>query len=211
MRRMKIIPDTTRGERDWPIDFMRDNGHYSNSCCGCGREFTGHKRRVVCRACTESPPEWVGPALEAVIAERNRQQVLGFTPEYDDRENVDGDLERALGTYSLLAALSSRPWGKLFFRFTLRLAHRIWPFRSPPQTRVRHPAHQDALITAAALSLAALERAHRKEGVYEPVRNLIVQPECWHGCQLESVQAGLDGTRCINSCKRYLEAQGASK
>ena len=46
-RGWKLLPDTTYDERSWPQD-----GNYSCCCCYCGRMFTGHKRRVVCRACS---------------------------------------------------------------------------------------------------------------------------------------------------------------
>jgi hypothetical protein len=36
--------------QDWPGDFHLENGNYYSKC-RCGRDFTGHKRRVVCRIC----------------------------------------------------------------------------------------------------------------------------------------------------------------
>lgn len=47
----RLLKDTTHEERSWPEDYSHENGHYSNTCCECGRAFTGHKRRVVCKAC----------------------------------------------------------------------------------------------------------------------------------------------------------------
>jgi hypothetical protein len=44
---------------DWPEDSGHENGNYQNRCVECGRTFTGHKRRVVCRACAQ--PEPVSP------------------------------------------------------------------------------------------------------------------------------------------------------
>jgi hypothetical protein len=37
--------------RSWPEDFEHENGNYCCKCCQCGKMFTGHKRRVVCRVC----------------------------------------------------------------------------------------------------------------------------------------------------------------
>jgi hypothetical protein len=42
---------TERDARDWPGDFSHENGNYPCHCCWCFNEFTGHKRRVVCRQC----------------------------------------------------------------------------------------------------------------------------------------------------------------
>lgn len=36
---------------DWEEDFPHENGNYSNICKFCGNEFTGHKRRIVCKVC----------------------------------------------------------------------------------------------------------------------------------------------------------------
>lgn len=38
-------------ERDWPEDYAFENGHYLNCCMLCGKMFSGHKRRVVCKKC----------------------------------------------------------------------------------------------------------------------------------------------------------------
>jgi hypothetical protein len=42
-----------RTERDWQEDAGHENGNYSCHCIGCGRDFTGHKRRVLCRVCAD--------------------------------------------------------------------------------------------------------------------------------------------------------------
>lgn len=46
--------------RDWPEDYDDDNGCYQNTCCQCGKIFTGHKRRVVCKKCAEPVCETCG-------------------------------------------------------------------------------------------------------------------------------------------------------
>lgn len=38
-------------ENDWHEDFEHENGNYFNSCCVCGVDFLGHKRRSACRVC----------------------------------------------------------------------------------------------------------------------------------------------------------------
>lgn len=43
------------GARDWPEDWSSENGRYIGKCSMCGHEFYGHKRRVICRECMESP------------------------------------------------------------------------------------------------------------------------------------------------------------
>jgi hypothetical protein len=43
-------------KRDWPEDAAdEDSGSYQCRCFFCGATFTGHKRRVVCKACAEQP------------------------------------------------------------------------------------------------------------------------------------------------------------
>lgn len=38
---------------DWQEDFEHENGNYTCTCCQCGSEFIGHKRRVICRICAD--------------------------------------------------------------------------------------------------------------------------------------------------------------
>ena len=47
----KLLKNTTQHERSWTEDFGHENGHYFSTCCECGRQFVGHKRRVMCRVC----------------------------------------------------------------------------------------------------------------------------------------------------------------
>ena len=46
-------PSAPEPIRDWPEDAAHENGNYQNECVTCGRLFTGHKRRVLCRACAD--------------------------------------------------------------------------------------------------------------------------------------------------------------
>lgn len=40
---------------DWPEDFSHENGQYFCNCCQCHEQFTGHKRRVLCKKCATKP------------------------------------------------------------------------------------------------------------------------------------------------------------
>lgn len=40
-------------KKDWVQDFSHENGCYLNTCIECKMEFKGHKRRVVCKECTD--------------------------------------------------------------------------------------------------------------------------------------------------------------
>jgi hypothetical protein len=58
----KLLKDSTFDERSWPEDSGHENGNYFCNCIHCGRQFTGHKRRCVCRVCASpyalnNPPE----------------------------------------------------------------------------------------------------------------------------------------------------------
>lgn len=51
----KLLKDTTREERSWAEDAAHENGSYFCECMECGRQFIGHKRRVVCKSCAAAP------------------------------------------------------------------------------------------------------------------------------------------------------------
>lgn len=59
------LPDAGETMGDWPEDFPGENGNYQNKCRVCGRLFTGHKRRVVCKLCVKPEP---GAYREAAMA-----------------------------------------------------------------------------------------------------------------------------------------------
>lgn len=46
----------THASRDWAEDFDHENGCYSCLCSICKQEFAGHKRRVVCKECSQQTP-----------------------------------------------------------------------------------------------------------------------------------------------------------
>ena len=48
----KLLKDTTMDERSWDEDKNHENGNYFCNCIRCGRQFIGHKRRVVCKSCS---------------------------------------------------------------------------------------------------------------------------------------------------------------
>ena len=52
----KLLKNTTQHERSWTEDFGPENGHYFSTCCECGRQFVGHKRRAMCRMCATTFP-----------------------------------------------------------------------------------------------------------------------------------------------------------
>lgn len=52
----KLLRDSTHDERSWPEDASHENGNYYCLCGECGRQFTGHKRRGLCKVCVVSPP-----------------------------------------------------------------------------------------------------------------------------------------------------------
>lgn len=54
-------------ERDWTEDSQHENGNYTNTCSICNKGFIGHKRRVVCKLCSQKDPaacepgwKWLG-------------------------------------------------------------------------------------------------------------------------------------------------------
>jgi hypothetical protein len=42
--------------KDWTEDFARENGQYFCKCGNCGCQFIGHKRRIICKACSIPQP-----------------------------------------------------------------------------------------------------------------------------------------------------------
>lgn len=42
-------------DRDWTEDRNFENGNYCSTCCKCGKQFIGQKRRVICKICSEAP------------------------------------------------------------------------------------------------------------------------------------------------------------
>lgn len=66
-------------ERDWPEDFHLENGNYTCMCSNCGYEFTGLKRRVVCKCCSID-------SLQSHLAEKDK--ALGEANEEIDRQKA---------------------------------------------------------------------------------------------------------------------------
>ena len=52
--RMQFCFDPSK--RDWPEDFIYENGTYTCKCVSCGLQFNGYKRRVQCKVC--ATPNW---------------------------------------------------------------------------------------------------------------------------------------------------------
>ena len=51
----KLLKDSTYEERCWKEDISHENGNYHCVCTNFGRQFVGHKRRVICKACAAEP------------------------------------------------------------------------------------------------------------------------------------------------------------
>lgn len=56
---LRLLRDTTHDERSYPEDQVHENGWYYNTCIHCLRQFSGHKRRGICKVC--SAPSSVTP------------------------------------------------------------------------------------------------------------------------------------------------------
>ena len=54
--------------RDWEDDFQYENGNYFHKCDICGKEFIGHKRRVVCKVCAKEKIEITKSEYERLIS-----------------------------------------------------------------------------------------------------------------------------------------------
>ena len=57
--RAALSPAPSKGEpvqRDWREDQQHENGNFINRCSKCEEMFFGHKRRVICKACTSPIP-----------------------------------------------------------------------------------------------------------------------------------------------------------
>lgn len=48
---------------DWEEDAWHENGNYRNVCAFCGTQFTGHKRRMICRICFKNAEPKAPPGL----------------------------------------------------------------------------------------------------------------------------------------------------
>jgi hypothetical protein len=62
--------DPVSESRDWPEDFLRENGTYQCRCSQCGNIFNGHKRRVVCKLCADRVSALVSREEAAEALER---------------------------------------------------------------------------------------------------------------------------------------------
>lgn len=53
LEKIALEAEQTQVVRDWEEDFKHENGNYFNICHGCGNQFIGHKRRIICKACAK--------------------------------------------------------------------------------------------------------------------------------------------------------------
>ncbi|MEO1830003.1 MAG: hypothetical protein ABGX82_14425 [Pseudomonas sp.] len=80
-------------ERNWPEDAEHENGEYFCRCAHCGNQFIGHKRRVVCKACSAAP---VG------LVEQDVSQLLNDLLEFFEGSGIDPGNDIALRLASAL-------------------------------------------------------------------------------------------------------------
>lgn len=69
----KLVKNSTHDDRSWPEDFKQENGHYRGICHSCGRSFSGHKRRLTCKVCTEFPS-----VMNEADKQRSREEAQKF-------------------------------------------------------------------------------------------------------------------------------------
>jgi len=50
--RVSIASPRPSADRNWAEDAPHENGNYECSCAECGHSFIGHKRRVLCKLCS---------------------------------------------------------------------------------------------------------------------------------------------------------------
>lgn len=82
----KLLKDTTYEERSWPEDAAHENGNYSCCCRVCLRQFTGHKRRVVCKVCYADPAASGDSTPPSAPVQGDPSGALRPEPEAVDRE-----------------------------------------------------------------------------------------------------------------------------
>jgi 2,4-dienoyl-CoA reductase-like NADH-dependent reductase (Old Yellow Enzyme family) len=46
-------------DRDWPEDFLHENGLYNRHCHRCNQTFLGNKHRLICKPCSSAIPHAV--------------------------------------------------------------------------------------------------------------------------------------------------------
>lgn len=70
-----LSPAPSEGEpvqRDWREDQEHENGNFINRCSKCEEMFFGHKRRVICKACTSPIPSEGGDDGRRSVLARTR-------------------------------------------------------------------------------------------------------------------------------------------
>lgn len=66
---------------DWIEDFSHENGNYNNFCAYCGKQFIGHKRRVVCKSCSKNDSSQCPKDKKPCIPEICDLKCMKETPE----------------------------------------------------------------------------------------------------------------------------------
>lgn len=57
LNELQSIKSSGDRDRDWKEDFPHENGRYQNGCTICHELFLGHKRRIVCKKCSDGQNE----------------------------------------------------------------------------------------------------------------------------------------------------------
>lgn len=85
----RLVKDSTETERRWIEDQDHENGNYSCDCIDCGRHFIGHKRRVICKVCSEVPCVQGGDAsASSAIATPVQHAMSGWQTNAAPQEKV---------------------------------------------------------------------------------------------------------------------------
>jgi hypothetical protein len=50
-------------ERDWPEDFLHENGLYECYCARCEKNFLGREQRLLCKCCNNAIPTALADAM----------------------------------------------------------------------------------------------------------------------------------------------------
>jgi hypothetical protein len=78
------------GDRNWTEDAAHENGNYECLCCECDQPFIGHKRRVVCKACSTRP-------AAQTLSEQFERIIKALNYDGNDTNSLTvGEIQRAL-------------------------------------------------------------------------------------------------------------------
>jgi hypothetical protein len=101
----------TPSNRDWPEDFELNNGNYFCRCCLCSEQFTGRKRRVICKLCAQAQP------APAEVAQEEAVEVVGEVKVFGGEKLIfmDDPNDLSPGAEFMTVAQHNRIVAALFF------------------------------------------------------------------------------------------------